>query len=277
MKHFFISPHFDDAIGSCGATIRQLRTRGEHVIVHTVFAGVPSPPFSQFADELHALWGCGDAPVALRRREDAEACRTLDCLTRYSDVPEALYRRSPQGKQLYPDAETLFGPAAEFEDDLHSLISREFINGLSKRQTKIYAPLGIGHHVDHVVTFRIGLECMWRGYEVCFYQEFYYTDWECQHLKGLQFQPVPRFASARDLEWKLKAFCCYSSQIPMLFGDLARTAAYFTGNGRQMGDKSPFQERFWVLECMDGRDPRQSKETALSCATTPHRACESLH
>ena len=39
--HLFVSPHFDDAVLSCGATMHRLRRLGERVMVLTVCAGVP--------------------------------------------------------------------------------------------------------------------------------------------------------------------------------------------------------------------------------------------
>ena len=53
-KVLLISPHLDDAAMSAGATIAALTAAGSQVVVCTVFAGKPQPPFSGVAYEL--LW-----------------------------------------------------------------------------------------------------------------------------------------------------------------------------------------------------------------------------
>jgi LmbE family N-acetylglucosaminyl deacetylase len=247
VKHIFISPHFDDAIGSCGAAISRLRRCEEAVIVYTVFAGASSPPFSDLAVELHAQWGCGDSPVPARAEEDAWACRALDCIQQLGDVPEALYRKSGQGTFLYPDEGALFGPSAPEDADLHLRISQDLAREFLKADVCFYAPLGAGRHVDHVITFRAGLEWLQQGYPISFYRDFYYADCDCPHLAEREFQISPQPSSALDLERKLRAFSCYKSQIPMLFKDSARALAYFERREQESQNQKPFEETFWKL------------------------------
>ena len=54
----YISPHFDDAVFSCGSQIYDRIQRGERVVVVTVCAA-PPPALSElspFAAGLHARW-----------------------------------------------------------------------------------------------------------------------------------------------------------------------------------------------------------------------------
>lgn len=223
----------------------RLRRCGEAVIVHTVFAGASSPPFSNFAVELHTQWGCGNSPVPARAEEDAWACRALDCIQQLGNIPEALYRKSGQGTFLYPDEGALFGPLAPEDADLHLRISQDLAREFPEADLCFYAPLGAGRHVDHVITFRAGLEWLQRGYPISFYRDFSYADCDCPHLAGHPFQISPQPSSTLDLERKLKAFFCYKSQIAMLFKDSAGALAYFERRKQEPGDQNPFEETFW--------------------------------
>ena len=83
MAWIYLSPHFDDAVLSCGGLIWEQVRRGERVEIWTVCAGaIPPGPLSPFAAELHARWGTGMASVEARRaeaeREAAEAARARE-------------------------------------------------------------------------------------------------------------------------------------------------------------------------------------------------------
>ena len=73
-RHIFLSPHFDDAVYSCGGTIGVQVSAGLRPLVITVFGGAPASPveFSPFAAEIHRTMGFrqdAQAAVAARRRE----------------------------------------------------------------------------------------------------------------------------------------------------------------------------------------------------------------
>src|SRR5579864_3493494 len=295
MPHVFLSPHFDDAVGSCGGVISRLCRAGEEVIVHTIFAGRASPPYSVLATRLHAEWRAGDFPVDVRRAEDARACRVLGCRAEYSDWLDAIYRRHitagsarPPDEWLYPDHAALFGPVAARERRLPAQIARQVLASIetegalysggrmktshaaaprrneasrfrytpkhentlaplgervarerrvrgdgrlfskqpggtaaekriaglhaeSLTGVRFYAPLGVGHHVDHVLAFQAGRELQARGAQVTFYQDFFYTDWNCPHLAGLRRRARAAPFSDADFARQLRAFRCYRS------------------------------------------------------------------
>ncbi|HEV2493698.1 MAG TPA: PIG-L family deacetylase [Terriglobia bacterium] len=285
MTHVFLSPHFDDAIGSCGGTISRLCRASDHVTVHTIFAGHASPPYSALATRLHAEWCSGDSPVAVRRLEDARACRVLGCRARYSDWLDAIYRRptatnsalpvrarrpllapdhAPPDDWLYPDHAALFGVVAARDRSLPARIARQLLASIQARNarhladTRFYTPLGVGHHVDHVLAFLAGRELQARGADVRFYQDFFYTDWNCPHLAELRRRAHVALFSAADFARKLRAFQCYRSQIPTLFGSAARAASYFAEANRQASRGSAYCEIFWQVEQDESASTRPS-------------------
>ncbi|NJL96195.1 MAG: hypothetical protein HC915_21930 [Anaerolineae bacterium] len=68
--HWFIAPHLDDAVLSCGGLIRQLVAQGVPVMVQTVMAGDPPErwPITALVAELHARWAAGEHPAPPPRR-----------------------------------------------------------------------------------------------------------------------------------------------------------------------------------------------------------------
>lgn len=246
MKHIFVSPHFDDAVGSCGGTISRLQREAADVVVYSIFGGEPSPPVSPFAEELHAEWGCGEAAVALRSREDDAACRTLDCGRDVSAFTDAIYRKSSAGIHSYPDEKALFGAVAEDDRELHVQVASDIRERWPPGGARFYFPLGVGHHVDHVIAFQAGLEFVAQGIDLDLYQDFFYTDWKCAHLEGRRIQPRVEAFTACDLERKIGAFSHYRSQIPMLFGSDKGASSYFRAAARQANATgSKLGETFW--------------------------------
>ena len=67
MKIFYISPHYDDAVGSCGARMSREKM-GNEVSLITVFSEVKKP-FSEYANMLHAYWNLND-PLSDRKNEN---------------------------------------------------------------------------------------------------------------------------------------------------------------------------------------------------------------
>src|SRR5690242_9207151 len=101
-RHIFLSPHFDDAVYSCGGTLGVQVYAGVRPLVITVFGGLPAPtlPLSPFAQEQHRRWGAdptkepGDM-IERRRQEDAAALDYLQADYLWLDYTEAIYRGTP--------------------------------------------------------------------------------------------------------------------------------------------------------------------------------------
>ncbi len=148
----YVSAHLDDAVFSCGGLIARQKARGDEVVVITVCAG--DPPVGEltpFAYDLHRRWGGEGSPVGLRRAEDHVACGRLGAAVVHLPIPDAIYRRSIQGEAFYPDSASLFGTIAAGDavriDETAAALERAV-----PPESEVYVPLGIGAHVDHVLT-----------------------------------------------------------------------------------------------------------------------------
>ena len=239
----YLSPHFDDAVLSCGGQIF-LRTRAAQTVLVVTVMGAPPPaePASPFARELHAAWDAAGHPAAERRREEAAACARLGADHTACDFTDAVYRAAPAERALYPSRASITGPlhpadealSASLADRFRALPPADFVAG----------PLGAGRHVDHRLVRRAAEEAF-GGRLVC-YEDFPYAKrWLA--MVGLA-RPRRRWRAEvvalppEAIAARCEAIEAYASQRGMLFRDRAdidrRVGAYVRRRGG---------ERLWHL------------------------------
>jgi LmbE family N-acetylglucosaminyl deacetylase len=149
MRWIYLSPHFDDAVLSCGGLIFEQTRLGVQVEVWTIFAGDPPPgPLSEFARQNHALWGLssGEETLAMRRAEDEEAAGLVGAELVHFDIPDCIYRLSPKGEYLY--TETVLTSPHPADRGLPIRIAGTLRSEL-RRDDQLVCPLALGGHVDH--------------------------------------------------------------------------------------------------------------------------------
>ena len=177
MTHLLLSPHFDDAVLSCGGTIHHLVAAGEPVDVRTVMAGVPHRlPDTPFVHELHTCWQETTNPVQARMQEDDAALQRLGAkATRMVNWLDCVYRTSRAGAALYPDEASIFGEIHP-HDTTAQLLPTIVLNAYEVPRF-IYAPLGAGHHVDHQIVrnWAVTLKQYYPWVALKFYEEYPYT------------------------------------------------------------------------------------------------------
>jgi len=219
--HLYLSPHLDDVVLSCGGLIRKQSLAGERVLVVTLFAGIPPyEGLSLFARLLHLSWGNPSDPVGLRCREDEVALHYLGADSLHLHFLDALYRRSPY--PLYPRNRTLFGTLHPKDRGLQGEVEA-FLKRLLARfgNPPLYAPLAVGHHVDHQIARMVADSLWWRGYPVTYYEDFPYAEKKEEALLlalGDREGWSPTLEGIADtLEEKIGAIALYASQIFMLF------------------------------------------------------------
>ena len=151
MRWIYLSPHFDDAVLSCGGLIFDQARAGIPVEIWTIFAGDPPPgPLSEFATVNHKLWGTttGEETITMRKAEDEQATGIVGADLVQFDIPDCIYRRSPAGDYLY--TETVITSPHPADRRLPRRIAAALKSELRKDDTLI-CPLSLGGHVDHVL------------------------------------------------------------------------------------------------------------------------------
>jgi LmbE family N-acetylglucosaminyl deacetylase len=172
VRRIYISPHFDDAVLSCGGVIYQQTSQGDEVVVITVCAGDSKEfPRSTFAVELEERWETGPLAVDIRREEDKRACAILGAGIIHLPVPDAIYRTSSEGDPYYASEESIIGKLHPSETELVDELALMLERACSQFSI-IYAPIGYGGHVDHRLT-RKAVDQLGKG--IWYYQDFPYA------------------------------------------------------------------------------------------------------
>jgi len=219
MRWIYISPHFDDAVLSCGGLIWEQTHSGIPVEIWTVNAGDPPPgPVSDLITRNHADWQTGtpQETVVLRRSEDKNAARRVGATARHLGMVDALYRRTKTGTLLY--TVDIFDPIHPREAGIVNKAARQIAENLTQYDTLV-CPLAIGGHVDHVIV-RKAVEMLGRPL-------WYYAD--IPYLLNHQDQLAPTvagmsqktfFISPQGLEAWQESIAAHASQISSLFENL---------------------------------------------------------
>lgn len=173
-EHLFLSPHYDDIALSAGSTVHRLATLGRRPETIILFGSEPDPDttLSPFASAMHAGWGLAASDVIARRRaEEEQAARAIGANVRLLPFHDAIYRG-----HIYLSDDDLFStPAAADQGLPGEIVSALGLPGTPTPEVRIYAPLGIGNHVDHQLAFTAAASLARAGWEVWFYEDIPYA------------------------------------------------------------------------------------------------------
>lgn len=219
MRWIYISPHFDDAVLSCGGLIWEQTHSGIPVEIWTVMAGDPPTGLeSDIAREMHTTWGSGtpQETVALRRSEDQNAARRVGAGIRHLPFADAIYRRSKTGTLYYTGG--IFVEPHPREAFLVDEVARQVASKLTQYDT-IVCPLSIGGHVDHLVT-RKAIESL--GRPLWYYADVPYTLKHPEELPAVTGGMTGKifYISAQGLAGWQESIAAHASQITSLFADV---------------------------------------------------------
>lgn len=182
------------------------------------------------------------------------------------DFTDCIYRGDPpQQSWFYTSEVDLFGSLHADDAPLAAKIAEAVVQlDLDRAQTVLYAPLTVGHHVDHQLTHQAALTLQQQGWSVLFYEDYPYSDpaypfnrpsplgehnpysleatLRARSLTKLR--PEFRFLSAEALEAKIASIQAYASQLSILFGGEAAMRRYVQAYAMLTGQGRP-AERVW--------------------------------
>lgn len=212
----FISPHLDDVAFSCGGTLVKLLRANLTATVCTIFTASVDDPRG-FA--LRCQTDKGLAPgidyMLLRRAEDAEFARAIGG----ASVRHLAFREAPH--RGYESAAELF--AGERIDDEE--VWREIADELKRLARElnpqiVFAPQGLGNHVDHLQTIRAVCAAEFRV-PVVWYRD---TPYAIRDADAAPARVLPDDLSEialgidEEIEAKLDGCTAYTTQIGFQFG-----------------------------------------------------------
>jgi len=252
-RHIYLSPHLDDAALSCGGTIHAQCRRGLEVRVITLFAG--SPPESsptEYAEELRTRWGGASDPVAERRREDQLAMAHLGASVEHWAWCDCVYRIDPAtATSLYPTEVSIFEAVHPLEASLHIELARMLADRVPPSGALLYAPLGVGHHVDHQIVHRASRLLSEQGYRVLYYEDCPYAgdrqavEQALARCDAAAWQMHVAQLDDANLENKCQAIAAYQSQISTFWQDDYEMRRFVRDQSRDA--QGHFVERYWQL------------------------------
>jgi LmbE family N-acetylglucosaminyl deacetylase len=272
MHHFFLSPHADDAVLSCGGLMADLARAGQRLSVYSLMvADAPMIlPESELVQKIHNRWESGHNPFHIRREEDQQALGNYGIQPIFGEWLDCIYRTGPDGEPLYWNDDDIFGnihpddPLLNADLDLTPYLPID----------RLYIPLGAGNHVDHQVVRKLALDCITAiqpALAIFFYEEYPYSS-EAREIdrshagqkKRLAGQAAVQAAQATlhtplksevlaiseaALQTKIDAIACYASQISTFWGDLAEMAHSVRNYAAEVGRSAgiPYGERLWTF------------------------------
>jgi LmbE family N-acetylglucosaminyl deacetylase len=230
-RHIFLSPHFDDAVYSCGGTLAVQVSNALHPLVITIFGGLPPQglELSPFAFQIQKEMGAGNKDAAslveMRRQEDAKALDYLHADYLWLDYQDAIYRGNPA---YYT------GDHALIRGEVHPLdmwIDKQLSQDLLALHQRLpdavwYAPLGVGRHVDHQIVTSVADRLVQQGAKVRFYEDFPYVLQEHaleERLDELSGGLEALYVEMSEmLPQRVEAAYLYASQVNLNFGNKAK-------------------------------------------------------
>ena len=245
----FLSPHLDDVAFSCGGTLLRLADDPAwRVVLCTVFTATVDNP-QGFA--LRCQTDKGLAPevdyMALRREEDrafAEGAGVDDAWQ--WELPEAPHRGYDSPAELF---------AGERADDAVWQSVRDNLTSIDAelRPDVVFAPQGLGNHVDHLQTIRAVLGVYPDGRNVCWYRDTPYAIREPAAPPSTLLAEVRltqhRVSLTDDmLARKVKGCCQYASQIGFQFGGADGVREKLTAFHQAEAGGSGYAETFLLAQ-----------------------------
>jgi LmbE family N-acetylglucosaminyl deacetylase len=224
--HYFLSPHLDDVALSCSGHVHQLVKRGGAVMIVSVCTG-DTPvgvTLSEAARHVHGEWRLGENnPYAARRDEDHAACAALGATPVHLGFPDAVYRHDAHGAPLYT-RDFIGGLVREQDWRTFYFALAERLRAVVPPQARVYCPLAIGGHVDHVLV-RGAAELALPG-RLSYYEDYPYAQKVGQGnarvaaevnalTRGLNAWTVA--LAADDVQARIDAIALYRSQQFALF------------------------------------------------------------
>lgn len=135
----FVSPHLDDAVFSCGGTIARLVQEGPVLVLNL---------FTRYLSEVKVR---GVVLGEERYQEEADAARFLGFESRCLGELDVSFRR-----EAYRKLGNIFRPPIAEDRDWLPALRQEVFTALGALDfQQLYVPLGIGWHVDHVLTHQV--------------------------------------------------------------------------------------------------------------------------
>lgn len=217
---FFISPHLDDAVLSCGSLLHHLADKTKITVI-TIFTQDSGPPFTKFVKDFIRSSGFRNSSTFYkqRRTEDKSTIQLISSTINFHHLGfiDAAWRKKFAIVNLYPDPNYLLSGQMNRKDkNLIHLIRNKLLPlfPIKNDNNFIFIPLGIGNHIDHLITRDV---CQTISSNCIYYADFPYILNNSPDSSYLKRYHLRKYYWSKNLKKKKKLILSYKTQIKALF------------------------------------------------------------
>jgi glycosyltransferase involved in cell wall biosynthesis/LmbE family N-acetylglucosaminyl deacetylase len=245
----FISPHFDDAALSCGGLLAGLADHHAKIELLTIFTedAPPDLTLSPVAKEIHGLWGIQGQPFEARKKEETRLVEALNADYIWLGFLDVIYRQA----DISFTHESLAVNVPPEEDTAYLAVRGALRQQLERFSNPVvFSPLGLGHHPDHLLVFKVVESLRPEFPEVTFfaYEDFPYAIEAdlSQRLAEMDQKPKPLTINiAHTLAERARFIEFYQSQLSSLFDPGVSTLDAVKSYAQRVGGPDSPRERYW--------------------------------
>lgn len=200
----YLSSHSDDIAFCCGGSI-QKEIRPD-VAILTIFSK------SRYT-QAKSLDNDPDIVTETRIREDQRFCQFIGASYHNLGFAEANLRG-------YPSLRSLYEKQSGMEDPDYQQIEKSVVDFVSPyRGAKVFSPIGIGNHIEHLITLEIAARLEKLGYEIVYYEDLPYAlEFTLEEIEEIVTRNagkrMPVYSDITDVvDRKREALRIYESQV----------------------------------------------------------------
>ncbi len=219
-KLLIVSPHFDDAVLSCGGRMCSKEWENSDISIVNVFSEIFIG--KEMLSDVIIKYMAEDMSISHnninqktcekwiheRKKEEVNATYVLRVNSFNLGYIDAIFRMF-NNQYIYNTEEKLF-LGQERERVLLEQLINQFSN-ICKYYSKCYFPAGIGNHPDHILLHQVGKEMQRRNVKVGFYCELPYTI-DNDILEGKRYE----IDEENNYKKKIRAVSEYRTQLNWL-------------------------------------------------------------
>lgn len=222
-KVIVVSPHFDDAILSCGGMLCSDEWINREISIFNVFSDISrkketmSDVIVEYVAKDLGISKCKvnldmcEKWIVTRRKEELLATQALGVKSFDLGYTDAIFRISDD-EFIYDTEEKLFLGQIR-ENVLLDQLIHQFIE-ICKDYSICYFPAGIGNHPDHIILHLVGKNIQCNHSDIRFYCEIPYSiDKEVKEGKMYEIDVEENY------ERKIRAVSEYKTQLNWLLGN----------------------------------------------------------
>ncbi|RAW94328.1 MULTISPECIES: PIG-L family deacetylase [unclassified Photorhabdus] len=259
MIHLFLSPHLDDVALSAGGLIHKLVSENQKVVILTFFTEYDENITSHYSHSAHNDNMYSFIKLYSKRvNEDIAFCNKLSAIPIHGKILDCIYRTDQYGEPMYKNSAMIYSGQIHKSDDAsdmaQDLIDKTLLN---YQPDYIYAPLGIGRHVDHIIINNLVNNIKGsHKLKILLYEDFPYVlgeypvinpdSLENALLRNNKFDKHAILVDI-DLKEKVQNILFYESQLEPLFDNKSNILISLEKYHRTINEIKA-QERFWLIK-----------------------------